>query len=73
MSLKEQIPNALGDLEILGITKLDDSSVVYRVTVKVKPMKQFEAERFLRKEIKKAFDKENIKIPYPQIEVHNVK
>ena len=33
--------------------------------------KQFEAERIMRKEIKKVLDQEQIKIPYPQIEVHN--
>ena len=30
-------------------------------------------ERYLKKEIKKALDKANIKIPYQQIEVHNGK
>lgn len=71
IKLKNRVPNSLGDLTVQGITDLSTSSVVYRVTQKVKPMKQYEAERFLRKEIKKHFDENNIKMPYSQIEVHN--
>ena len=33
----------------------------------------YEVQRLIMKEIKTLFDKENIKIPYPQIEVHNGK
>jgi small-conductance mechanosensitive channel len=36
-------------------------------------MKHIVTERILRKEIKKAFDKAGVKIPYTQIEVHNGK
>ena len=52
---------------------LSDSSVVYRVVVETEPMKHFIVERFMKKEIKKEFDKKHIKIPYQQIEVHNGK
>ena len=69
----KEIPNATGDLEILGINDLADSSVVYRITVPVKATKQFETERYLRKQIKDYFKKNNISIPYNQIEVHNGK
>ena len=72
-NLKGKIKDATGDIEILGINRLADSAVEYRVTVPVKPMQQFVTERFLRKEIKNAFDKSGINIPYPQIEVHNGK
>lgn len=71
--LNGNIKEAKGELQIMGITELDDSSVVYRIAVEVNSMKQYEVERFLRKKIKEAFDKENIKIPFPQIEVHNGK
>ena len=71
--LKGKIPNATKEPELWGVNQLADSSVVYRVVVETEPMKQFAAERFLRKEIKKEFDKSNIKIPYQQIEVHNGK
>ena len=71
--LNGNIPDAAGDLECWGVNELSDSSVVYRIVVATKPTKQFAVERFLRKEIKKEFDKNNIKIPYTQIEVHNGK
>ena len=71
--LNGTIKEAKGDIQILGINELDSSSVVYRVTLEVNSMKQYEVERFLRKKIKEAFDKANIKIPFPQIEVHNGK
>ena len=64
---------ATKDIELWGVNELGDSGVVYRVAVETKPMKQFVTERFLRKEIKKEFDKAGIKIPYTQIEVHNGK
>ena len=71
--LAGKIPNATGELEVWGVNSLADSAVVYRVVVETLPMKQWETERFLRKEIKKEFDKSKIKIPYQQIEVHNGK
>jgi len=71
--LNGHIPDAVKDLECWGVNELSDSSVIYRVVVETKPTKQFAVERFLRKEIKKEFDKSNIKIPYTQIEVHNGK
>ena len=71
--LNGNIPYATKNLELWGVNELSDSSVVYRVVVETKPMKHIATERFLRKEIKKEFDKTGIKIPYKQIEVHNGK
>ena len=71
--LNGNLEYATKDLELWGVNDLSDSGVIYRVAVETKPMKQFVTERFLRKEIKKAFDKVGIKIPYTQIEVHNGK
>ena len=71
--LEGKIPAALGKLENLGIVALDDSSVIYRITMNVKPMEHIATERLLRKEIKKKFDEKKIKIPFPQVEVHNGK
>ena len=69
--LKGKVEHATGEMKILGITDLGDSGVIYRVTLEVEPMQHFAVERFLRKEIKKQFDKDKIKIPYTQIEVHH--
>lgn len=71
--LNGNIPNATKDLELWGVNELADSSVVYRVVVETEPTKQFAVERYLKREIKKEFDKAKIKIPYQQIEVHNGK
>lgn len=71
--LKGKIPHAKKDPEVWGVQELSDSSVVYRIVVETKSMKHLEVERFLRKEIKKEFDSNKIKIPYTQIEVHNGK
>lgn len=69
--LKTKIKKSKGDVRVLGIESLDDSAVIYRVVVPVAPMEQYEAQRILRYEIKKALENNNIKIPFPQIEVHN--
>ena len=71
--LSGKIEDAKGEIQVLGINELENSSVVYRVTLEVNSMQQYAVQRFLRKKIKETFDKEKIKIPYPQIEVHNGK
>ncbi len=69
--LSKKIPKTKGEINILGINELEDSGVVYRVTVETVSAEHFGVERVLRKEIKKALDDANIEIPYQQIEVHN--
>lgn len=70
-TLPAKVPHVKGKAKLLGIDSLADSAVVYRITCPVSSMKQFEAERIIRKEVKAALDEAKIKIPYPQIEVHN--
>lgn len=65
------LPNLKGKVELLGIQELASSSVRYRIIAPTVAMQHYEVERILRKEIKDRLDKENIKIPYPQIEVHH--
>ena len=69
----KKIPYLKGKINLLGINELSDSSIQVRIVAEVESYKHFEVSRLLRKEIKNCFDKENIKIPYPQIEVHNGK
>ena len=71
--IKTKLEFATKDVEVWGVNDLSDSAVIYRVVVETKPMKHIVTERILRKEIKKAFDKAGVKIPYTQIEVHNGK
>lgn len=72
-TLNDKIPNLIDNINILGVEKLDDSAVIFRLTGKCKPAKHFEVERIMKKEFKNALDKNGIKIPYMQIEVHNEK
>lgn len=72
-TIKEKIPSLVGDIELLGVQSLADSAVVFRLVGKCKPAKHFEVERQMRKEFKNSLDKNGIKIPYMQIEVHNEK
>ncbi len=69
--LSGTIKEVKGDYQILGVEGLNDNCVTYRIAVEVESMQQFTIERKLKREIKIAFDEANIKIPYPQIEVHN--
>ena len=69
--LSKTLPNLKGKVELLGIQELASSSVRYRIIAPTVAMQHYEVERILRKEIKDRLDKENIKIPYPQIEVHH--
>ena len=56
---------------MLGIEKLDSSSVVFRIEAEVKPMKQYETKREILKQIKIELDKNDIEIPYEQLVIHN--
>ena len=68
-----KIPNATGELQVWGLDEFDESNMKYRIVVETKPNEQYGAQRFLRSEFKKGLDKRNIKVSYPQIEVHNGK
>lgn len=72
-TLKEKIPALVEEPEVWGVQELADSSVLFRIVGKCKPAKHFEVERQMKKEFKNALDKNGIKIPYMQIEVHNEK
>ena len=73
ISLTKTLKGIVNEVEVLGVEKLDSSSVTYRIMVNTEPLEQFIVQRKIRKEILTALNKANIKIPYPQIEVHNGK
>ena len=58
-------------IECAGVESLSSSSVVIRIVADVDESDVFKGKRILNKELKIAFDKEKIKMPYTQIEVHN--
>jgi len=51
---------------VQGILSLGSSEVTLRVSIKVKSMTHWGAERELRRRIKDAFDKKGIEIPFPR-------
>lgn len=57
----------------IGITELADSSVNYGIRYYCSPGKVWQYKRDALRLIKSKYDKNNIKIPYNQIEVHNGK
>lgn len=72
-NIKEDIKELSGDINVLGVQELADSSVVIRVVATCKPGKHYEVKRILKKEFKNALDRNGISIPYNQIVVHNEK
>ena len=50
---------------------MQDSAIHYLIVIVCKQDTQWQTKRDVLKLIKEAYEKENIKIPYPQIEVHN--
>lgn len=75
-SVCEEINNSLKLTEkatCCGVEKLDDSSVVMRMVFGSNYNNKFEYERIVKEKIKLAFDENNIKIPFPQLEVHSGK
>lgn len=55
----------IGDVEIFGVDKFDDSAVIIKGRIKTQPSKQWETGREFLRRIKFAFDNEGIEIPFP--------
>lgn len=68
--LNKELDELKSDITIEGIDSLNTSSVDYLLTMHTSYRNQFSLKRKILKEIKIEFDKNNIKIPYTQIEVH---
>lgn len=58
-----------GEIKFSGVEMLADSAMILRFTAGVTENNIFSGRRILNKELKIAFDKEGISIPYPQMEV----
>ena len=63
-------PNILEPIEVLGVDDFKDSSVTMKFRIKTVPLKQWEVGRELRRRIKRVFDEQAIRLPFPQLEVH---
>ncbi|MBF0529680.1 MAG: mechanosensitive ion channel family protein, partial [Deltaproteobacteria bacterium] len=58
-------PDILQPLEIFGLDRFAESSIVIRARVTTKPMKQWEIGREFNRRIKKIFDQSGIEMPFP--------
>ena len=71
--LNNEIEELKSEITVQGIESLSSSSVDFLLTMQTSAKNQYAVRRKILKEVKLAFDKNNIKIPYTQIEVHNGK
>jgi len=55
------------------VTNFGDSAIVVKIVGRTEPSKQWAVAGELRRRLKKAFDKNNIEIPFPQMVVHQTK
>ena len=69
----KKMPDVYQDSEYLVVEKLDVSAVNYALMIYCKSSEQYAIKRKVLKMIKEIYDRENVKIPYNQIEVHNGK
>jgi small conductance mechanosensitive channel len=60
-----------GEMEVIGVDRWADSSVVLRARFKVvPPIEQWNVKREYLRRLKKAFDERGIEIPFPQLTLH---
>ena len=60
----------LEDLEMAGVERWADSSVLIRARFKVAPLQQWTVRREYLRRLKRAFDTAGIEIPFPQVMLH---
>jgi small conductance mechanosensitive channel len=59
------------DLEVAGVERWENSSVVLRARLKVVPLEQWNVKREFLRRLKYAFDAAGIEIPYPHLTVYS--
>ena len=69
----KKIPNVYNDSKYLGMEEFKDSAITYSFVIFCKQSERFDIKRRVLKLVKEFYEKENLKIPYEQIEVHNGK
>ena len=69
----KNIPGVYKESKYLGIDSMEDSAINYSILISCRQDNQWQIKRDILKMIKLAYETNNIKIPYPQIEVHNGK
>lgn len=66
----KKLDNVKGEVELLGVNELADSSVVYNIAIDCMPMMHYGVKRKTLKMIKEAFDKNKIEIPYNKLDIY---
>ena len=69
--IKKEDDVSENDTEYLGIDSFAGSSINYLIRIKCKQGTQFAIKRLALKYIKEAYEENDLKIPYDQIEVHH--
>ena len=65
--------NVVEEPHVLGVCELNDSDMVVKMIMRVKPLTHWLTEREVMQQIKEEFDKKGIEIPYPHRVVINRK
>ncbi len=65
--------NVIEEPHVLGVCELNDSDMVVKMIMRVKPLTHWLTEREVMQKIKEEFDKKGIEIPYPHRVVINRK
>jgi len=63
-------PHIVDDLDIAGVERLADSSVVLRCRIKCVPLQQWTVRREYLRRMKSVFDQRGIEIPFPHFTLH---
>ena len=63
-------PKILGEFEMAGVEKWDDSAVMIRCRFKVLPLEQWGVRREFLRRLKQAFDAKGIEIPFPHLTLY---
>ena len=58
---------------MLRVDRFETSAIVVKIVCKTAPIKQWTVKSEILRQLKKAFDKEGIEIPHPQMVVHQAK
>ncbi len=65
--VQNEDPNALGEIQILGVNMLNDSNYTIEATMKCKPYSQFSVQRLTYKKLQKHFLDRGMKPPFHSI------
>lgn len=71
--LKEKHQEIIDGPNVVGVTKLDSSGIIIRITAKTKAEEHYSVERAMKKFVIDLFNENNIEIPYEKLVIYNGK